>query len=74
MKKLSKLKLNNVMAEELSAMQMKSIKGGDRYCTGSCLYANSGGSSSGANCSANYSLGTDGGYSKISTGNNYQCY
>lgn len=66
MKKLSKLKLNNLMTQELSDRQMKDIKGGT--CFSGCWYADSGGSSYKDNCLAN----SAGGYSSYG-GDRYVC-
>jgi len=56
--------LNSLSAENLSEKQMRDIKGGDFTpitCTCSCYYADQNGSSTNANCSANYSLKPYGG-------------
>jgi natural product precursor len=63
MKKLSKLKLNALSEANLLDREMNVLRGGDRVCGCSCYYANSGGSSSGDNRTANHGLGNDGGYS-----------
>ena len=48
----------------LKDKEMGSILGGEgRFCTCSCAYANSKGSSSENNSAANYDLGPEGGYS-----------
>jgi natural product precursor len=51
------LKLNALASENLSKVEMNQVKGGvesERMCKCGCAYANSGGSSVNANCSANY--------------------
>ena len=62
MKKISKLKLNEISNDSLSTRQMRTIKGGNT-CTCSCYWADRGGSSSYDNCFANHDLG-DGYYSE----------
>jgi natural product precursor len=64
MKKLGKLKLNQLMQSDLEKKEMSSIIGGANCCICGCQYANSGGSSSGGNGGANNS----GGYSSSSGG------
>lgn len=59
---MKKLKLNSLASKSLSETQMNEVKGG-RACGCGCAYANSGGSSIDANCSANYSGGAHGLYS-----------
>jgi natural product precursor len=60
MKKLSKLRLNT-LNESLEEKEMASLKGGERgrCCTCTC----SGPSGTNSNFTANYKLGTYGGYS-----------
>ncbi len=58
MKKLGKLKLNVLSDNNLTDKEMNELKGG-RDCTCSC----NGPSSSSDNKSANYNLGSNGGYS-----------
>ncbi len=68
---LKKIKLNKLSDDALAQRQMKGLKGGGIYrrsCTCSCAYANTGGSSTEDNLTANYRLGSKGGYSK--TGDN----
>lgn len=63
MKKLSKLKLNQLSDANLRDREMNGLRGGNT-CTCSCLYAYPGGSgsSSSSNMDANYNIGS-GGYS-----------
>lgn len=72
MKKLSRLKLNNLSDRQLEKIEMNELKGGnsDRFCTCSCFWAEYGGSSSSDNMNANYKVGPYGGYSPEG-GNNY---
>ena len=66
MKKLKELKLNKLSSSNLQSKEMNELRGGERYCTCSCYYATSGGSSSSDNRSANFSLGDwGGGYSSV---------
>ena len=57
MKKLSKLKLHELAAENLSNREMKNLKGGytstDGMCHCGCNYANYNGANSTDNCFAN---------------------
>jgi natural product precursor len=69
MKKLSKLKLSAFREQNLVEKQMNALRGG-RYCSCSCYYANSGGSSVANNMGANYNIGDDGGASV----NGCNCY
>jgi natural product precursor len=55
MKQIGKLKLNQLSKAELNEREMNLIKGGACGC--GCLYANSGGSSTSSNDSANYQSG-----------------
>ena len=62
---LKKIKLNKLSGDALAQRQMKGLKGGSIYrrsCTCSCAYANTGGSSTEDNLTANYRLGPKGGY------------
>ena len=61
---MKNLKLNALASESLSKVEMNHVRGGsnERCCSCSCAYANSGGSSTGSNASANYKIG-DGGHS-----------
>lgn len=64
MKKLSKLKLNQLFDTNLRDREMNGLKGGN-VCTCSCYYENSGGSSSSSNMNANYKLFDYGAYSSV---------
>jgi natural product precursor len=47
------IKLNNMSAQTLSKKQLGVVKGGECKCGCGCLYANNGGSPTGANMAAN---------------------
>ncbi|GHT19053.1 hypothetical protein FACS189429_6320 [Bacteroidia bacterium] len=51
------LKLNQMAANAIDNAQMSKLKGGDCSCGCGCLYANSGGSSTSSNASANMAGG-----------------
>jgi natural product precursor len=70
MKKLKYLKLNVLSETNLRNREMDRLRGGDWSCTGSCYWANNGGSSSYNNTIANYN--DSNGYNKSLQGNN--CY
>lgn len=57
MKKISKLKLNQIAKVELDKRAMNSITGGANCCICGCYYANYGGSSDAGNSTANNSGG-----------------
>lgn len=57
MKKLGKLKLNQLSSAELNEQEMNTLRGGSGSCCCGCGYAGSGGSSSSSNSSANSSYG-----------------
>ena len=61
MKPIDEIKISQLLERTLFAKEMNSLRGGT-LCGCSCAYANSGGSSSSANSSANYKIG-DGGHS-----------
>ena len=52
----NRLKLNALSEMNLTDRKMNDVRGGDSSCSGSCYYANSGGSSSANNAKANYAL------------------
>ena len=54
MKKINSLKLHQMASEILSNREMKEIRGGYGDCYCGCRYAGSGGSSTEANCQANF--------------------
>jgi len=57
MKKIGKLKLNQLSEANLRDREMNGLKGGV-YCTCSCYYSGNGGSSSTSNMNANYGNGS----------------
>jgi natural product precursor len=57
MKKLKCLKLNQLSNANLLEREMNGLRGGECTCGCGCLYANSGGSSTSSNTSANISGG-----------------
>ncbi|WP_082231322.1 TIGR04149 family rSAM-modified RiPP [Segatella buccae] len=59
--KIKRFKLNALSAEGLRQKEMNAIIGGNS-CGCSCAYANSGGSSTSANMSANYGYDTSSSY------------
>jgi natural product precursor len=66
MKTISKLRLNALSEANLLEREMNALKGGT-YCSCSCYYANTGGSSSSANRDSNYNSG----YTSTSGCNDY---
>jgi natural product precursor len=76
MKKISKLRLNLLNEQDLEDKQMNSLKGGGGECFCSCYYANSGGSTSSANRSANANYGyySGSGCNQYSQAGNYIGY
>ena len=63
--KLKKLKLNQLLEEDLNNREMNSLKGGNfNFCTCSCYWADQGGSSIEANRNANYNTSGGGGSSQ----------
>lgn len=71
MKRINKLRLTQLSKAELAAKQMNALRGGN-FCHCSCYYANSGGSSSDDNASANFKIGDYGGFSGNGC-NQYYC-
>lgn len=69
MKKINKLKLNQINKETMTPRQMSSVKGGN-YCSCSCYWDGSGGSSARDNCGANMAFA---GYSGQGSNGNH-CY
>jgi len=62
MKKIGKLKLNQLSEANLRDREMNGLRGGTdvRWCGCSCLYTDKGGASSTDNSNANYKIGYGG--------------